>query len=148
MSALPSNFAVSPTGEQIPIVDASETGFSALTAEDFLRLLIVQLQNQDPTEPTSNEELLGQLSQMQSLQSNLDLSETLENLTSAQLSSAFTSSAGALIGKQIEATDENGEPVSGIAERAILREGKTYIGVGDIEVPIENITLIQEPTAE
>lgn len=139
----PIDFATSPSGQQIPIVDPDNTGFNGLTAEDFIELLVVQLQNQDPTEPFSNEQLLGQISDMRNLQANIDLSDTLEALGNAQLSSAFTTAAGSLIGKSVSATDADGNDIQGVADRAVFRDGKTFIGIGSTEVPIENVSTIQ-----
>lgn len=149
MSAIGS--VLSPSGETIPIVDASKTGFNALGPEAFLKLMIAQLQNQDPTEPTSNEELLGQISQMRSLQSSIKLEELLESLATSQSSSAtasFASSAAALIGHQVtgeslERTSGDvlipSKTIEGIVDRAVLRDGKAYVGIGEDEVPVEKI---------
>ncbi len=146
----------SPSGQAIPVVDAKDTGFNAMNPEAFLKLMIVQLQNQDPTEPTSNEELLGQISQMRSLQASLELEKMITMLATSQSSVAsvsFASSAASLIGREVtgmtaESQGENGqtipgEEITGIVERAILREGKAYIGIGDRELPVENLTKVQ-----
>ena len=41
-----------------------------LKTEDFIKMMITQLQNQDPMEPAKNEELLAQMSQIGQLQSS------------------------------------------------------------------------------
>lgn len=146
----------SPSGQAIPVVDAKDTGFNAMNPEAFLKLMIVQLQNQDPTEPTSNEELLGQISQMRSLQASLELEKMITMLATSQSSAAsvsFASSAASLIGREVtgmtaESKGENGETIpgeeiTGVVERAILREGKAFIGIGDRELPVENLTKVQ-----
>ena len=45
----------------------------------FLNLMLQQLQNQDPTEPTSNTEWLSQLAQYSSLEQMTSMNEGLEN---------------------------------------------------------------------
>ncbi len=135
-----------PSGQEINIVDNQDQGFNALDSEAFMKLLITQLQNQDPTEPTSNEALLTQLSQMRSLQASVELEDTIKLLSNSQSSAAtaaFASSSASLIGRYITATNEQGETVEGEVDRAILRDGKAYVGIGDIEVPIENITSVR-----
>ncbi len=140
----------SPEGKPISVVDQASTGFNALNAEEFLKLLVVQLQNQDPSEPVSNEALLGQISQMRNLQASIDLEETLDTLTKSQTSAAsasFVSSAASLIGRQVTATVKDplsGEDktIQGEVTRAILKDGKAYVGIGEDEVPIENITKV------
>ncbi|QDU79120.1 Basal-body rod modification protein FlgD [Polystyrenella longa] len=123
-------------------VDTGDTGFNALTPEDFLRMLITQLQNQDPTQPTSNEELLSQLSMMQSLTSNRDLSNTLEKLNSAQLDTLATqqlNNAASLIGKKVQGKTESGVPVDGVVDRAFMSDGDVYLDVGDVELPMSSV---------
>lgn len=136
----------SPTGETIDIVDQKSQGFNALDSNSFMKLLITQLQNQDPTDPTGNEELLTQLSQMRSLQASVELEDTIKALTDNQSSAAtaaFASSSASLIGRIISATDEQGEEIEGEVDRAILRDGKAFVGIGETEVPIENITSVR-----
>lgn len=128
---------------QVNVVEADEVGFSGLTADNFMKLLITELQNQDPTEPLGNEQLLAQLSSMRELQSNIELSETLQSITSGQ---ALTQAAG-LIGKEIEGQEGTQSPITGVVDRAFLRDGKSYVGVGSSELPVSAITSVQEPVS-
>jgi len=71
-----------------------------ITRDDFMKLLIAQLQNQDPLNPMDNQEFAVQLAQFNSLQQLIGLNEKLENLASQQgIASQFNSTA--LIGKQV-----------------------------------------------
>jgi len=124
----------------VNVIEKDEAGFSGLKAEDFLKLLITELQNQDPTEPLGNEQLLAQLSSMRELQSNLELSDTLKAITTGQ---SLTQAAG-LIGKDIEGQDGLQSPVAGIVDRAFVREGKAYVGVGAFELPVSAISNVKQ----
>jgi flagellar basal-body rod modification protein FlgD len=127
------------------VVEADEVGFNGLTADTFMKLLITELQNQDPTEPLGNEQLLAQLSSMRELQSNIELSDTLKEITTGQ---SLTQAAG-LIGKEIEGQDGEQPPVEGVVDRAFVREGKAYVGVGSSELPVSAISNVRTPvTAE
>ena len=95
---------------KINIVDPDKVGFNALDAEAFMKLLVAQLQNQDPTNPTSNEDMLAQISQMRSLQSNVELTDTLKNMGTGQQ----LSSAAGMIGKLIADANNDSEPVNGL----------------------------------
>src|SRR3712207_9030077 len=69
-----------------------------LKTEDFIKMMITQLQNQDPMEPAKNQELLAQMSQIGQLQSATTLQESLKGMvTQNQIGSA-----AALIGKRSE----------------------------------------------
>lgn len=129
---------VSGTGSSTgsTVVDPTKTGFNGLNSQDFMKLLITQLQNQDPTEPTDSGQLLDQLSSMRSLQSNIELGETLKNITLGQQVSTGTSFLGkVVIGKTTDNVD-----VVGVVDSVYVREGQTYVGSGDDEIPVKNIT--------
>jgi len=112
------------------------TGFAALTANDFMTMLITELQNQDPTQPISNTELLQQLSQMQALQSNVELNTTLKQFASNQ---QMTSGA-AFLGKIVTGNDSSQNPVTGIADSVFMQNGTLMIGVGASAIAINNLT--------
>lgn len=69
-----------------------------LGKDDFLKLLLVQLQYQDPTAPTDTEKILSQTSQLASLESTQNTNDALEKL-SASLSNAQQFGIIAAIGK-------------------------------------------------
>lgn len=119
----------------IPIVPKEKIGFAGLDSEDFLKLLITQLQNQDPSEPIGNEELLNQLSMMRNLQSNIEMGDALKAITVNQR----LSTAANFIGKHVKGLDESQQNVAGIADRAFLRGGQAYIGVGSKEMPLDSV---------
>lgn len=69
----------------------ANSAYTALDQGDFLRLLTVQLQNQDPLEPVNNEEMLSQMAQFSALAGTTetnsrlaDMSAQLERLIQAQ----------------------------------------------------------------
>ena len=86
-----------------------------LGKEDFLHLLITQLQNQDPLSPTDHTEFTAQLAQFSSLEQLSNVNDNLEQLQNFQ-ASANNSQAVSLLGKEITANGNflqlsDGEPV-------------------------------------
>ncbi len=79
---------------------------SGISGEDFMKILIKQLQFQDPFEPMSNQEMAAQIATIRELEVNTRLGTKLEQITDQQ---RFGSSA-ALIGKYARgsATDAEG----------------------------------------
>lgn len=57
-----------------------QSAASQLNSADFLRLMTAQLANQDPLEPQSNEQMLAQLAQFSSLESNIEGNATLDDI--------------------------------------------------------------------
>lgn len=131
VSGISSNSSTSSTGNSKGL-----SGFAALTSEDFMKMLLAELKNQDPTEPVKNADLLAQLSQMQSLQSNVELKSTLTNFANNQQFSAGAS----LLGKTVSGTDAGNNPVSGIANSVFTQNGTLMIGVGSSAISIANLT--------
>jgi len=55
--------------------------FSTLGQADFLRLLTVQMQQQDPFDPVDNKEMLAQMAQFSSLAGINDVNATLQQIS-------------------------------------------------------------------
>lgn len=123
---------------KVDIVDSDKTGFAGLGSDDFMKLLLAQLQNQDPSEPTSNEALLNQLSSMRSLSANIELGDTLKEITSNQQ----LSDSAQFLGSFVTGNNEDNESVSGVVERAVMREGTAYLGIGSEEIPVRNVSQV------
>ncbi len=83
--------------------------FQDLGNEDFFALLIAQLQSQDPLNPTDNQQLVAQMSQIRQIEQSVTLNDTLGTLASEQ---RFGATSG-LIGHYVAGTlqDHNGAPV-------------------------------------
>jgi len=73
-----------------------------LGKEDFMKLLIAQLKNQDPNAPVDAKEFVTQLSQLTSVEQLTNMSNQLSSLQMAT-TSLVNNDASNFIGKQIEA---------------------------------------------
>ena len=52
---------------------AGESGFAALRSEDFIKVMLSELTNQDPFEPQDSAALLEQMSSLRNIESQLSL---------------------------------------------------------------------------
>ncbi|MFH0995965.1 MAG: flagellar hook capping FlgD N-terminal domain-containing protein [Pseudomonadota bacterium] len=88
------------------------SGTQTLGKDDFLKLLVTQLQNQDPLNPTDSTEFVSQLAQFSSLE---QLSNVNDNLKTVQLFDQSINNAQAVnfVGKTIKATGSMFELGSG-----------------------------------
>jgi len=77
---------------------------SQVGIQDFLRILVAQLNNQDPLKPLDNQEFVTQLAQFTSLQQTQELNDKLGSLLSIQ---ACNQSSG-LLGRTVEVSTESG----------------------------------------
>ena len=98
-------------------------GKKSLKPEDFIKMMVTQLQNQDPLEPTKNDQLLSQMSQIGQLQSSTDLQASLKTLV---LQNNLTS-AGNMIGKQVRGQDDSGEESTGVVHSVRVQGGAVWL---------------------
>ena len=88
-----------------------------LGKDDFLKLLITQLQNQDPTSPMENTEFISQMAQFSSLEQMTNMSSSF-----AKMASFINSSeAASTLGKTVE-LNIGDATVQGIVEGATRGE--------------------------
>jgi flagellar basal-body rod modification protein FlgD len=131
----------SGTNSGIKVVERGQTGFAGLTSNDFLRMLIEQLKHQDPTQPTSNEQILQQLSYMRSLQADTEMTTAIRSLTTSN----GLSGGASFLGRQVQGTDASGQTVSGLVERASLQGGSLVLQVGGKEIRLSDVTSVALP---
>lgn len=72
-----------------------------LTNDDFLKLLLEQMKQQDPTKPQDTTAIMDSQLKMSTIQSNYDMSTSLAALQASYANSALATSAN-LIGKIVE----------------------------------------------
>ncbi len=83
----------------------SATGFDDLTSEDFFSILITELQQQDPLNPTETADMLSQLSDIRNIEVSKQLTDSLSQLADSQ----NMAGTGEMLGKFISATVTNSE---------------------------------------
>jgi len=92
--------AISATGENSALSTttsvATENPNGILGKDDFMQLLLVELQHQDPTEPMDSEKILTQTSQLATLESAENTNAALEALTKSLGSSQQFSTISAI----------------------------------------------------
>jgi len=93
------------------------------------KMLVTELQNQDPTQPMSNTDLMNQVSQIRRSTATQQLTSTLQSVALGQ----SIASAGSLIGATVTGTDSNGNSVSGTVNSASISNGSAVLNVGKFE---------------
>ena len=107
-----------------------------LGKDDFLKLLITQMQNQDPTEPMENTEFIAQMAQFSSLEQMTNMSTSFEKVANYISESSATSTLGKTVELNIGDTT-----VKGIVEGTIRGE-KPEVIVNGMRYDINKIAAI------
>ncbi len=116
-------------------MDSTSKANETLGKEDFLTLLVTQLQNQDPFKPVENTEFVAQLAQFSSLELSQNTNDSINNLAALQeesLKLTNLSEGAALIGKDVEFYDPmTGSISSGKVDAVELINGQIILNIGD-----------------
>ena len=117
------------------------------TKDQFLQLLVTQLQNQDPLDPVKQEDFLSQLAQFSSLEGIENLNTTIEQQVAIQekgLRFQELTQAATLVGTQVEyqAVDADGKPEtrSGFVDGVHQINGRIELSIGDDQIGWESLT--------
>ena len=107
-----------------------------LGKDDFLKLLITQLQNQDPTSPMENTEFIAQMAQFSSLEQMTNMSTEFTKLANMLNSGEAVS----LLGRSVGVC--SGEPcISGVVE-AVSRATNPRIKVNGMLYSMDQINAV------
>ncbi len=122
---------IKETESQTSLKNAKDKN-STYSKDTFLKLLVAEVQNQDPLEPTSNTEWISQYATFSEL-------EAMQNM-----SSAFDlSRASSLVGKTVvlQTTSETGRvtPIQGKVDYVTYEGGKAYLSVGGSLYSIDDL---------
>jgi flagellar basal-body rod modification protein FlgD len=126
-SVSPSATTSTSSGGVDSLSSSGSTSAYNLSTDDFMKLFLAQMQNQDPTKPMDDSQMLSELAQMTEV-------STLQSVQKALAGSQLAQSS-ALIGKTVTGNDVNGTAVNGVVTSVtqstdaglVLKVGTQYI---------------------
>jgi len=107
---------------------------------DYMKLLIAQMQNQNPLEPMSNTEMASQMAQFSQLQQLEEMNTSFSRV----LRDTQLNYANSLIGKRVVFADGTGGYTAGAVEAVGIYEDDIVLKVGSYEVSIGDLLAIGE----
>ncbi len=142
MSALPSQLPDPFAAAEAVQSGESASGFDSVSSQDFLAIILSELQNQDPLSPNDTQALLDQIGTIRQIESDLELSQSLKDIAAR----GEISSAGSLVGTFVAGRTDNGQEVVGYVDSvSITRDGlRLNLGTG-FSVPLKNLDEIVDP---
>ena len=115
----------------------------SLDKDAFMKLLVQQLQNQDPMQPTSNEQFVSQLASFSSLEQMQSLNDNVIGLALLQQDNALLSQltqGSALIGQEVRYFDADSQSEkTGLVSSVKIEDGFAQLKVGSSSVPLGQV---------
>jgi len=102
----------------------------SLGQEDFLKLMVAQMQNQSPLEPESNGEFLGQMAQFSTVSGLDKMQQSLDTLTSSLVSNQALE-ASSLVGRFVRVAGDTSYLPEG--------EGDRFFGAVELDRSTSNL---------
>jgi flagellar basal-body rod modification protein FlgD len=128
-ATIPAATAVAPT----PAVRAPSQTYNS---DMFLKLLVTQLKNQDPSAPMDSTQMISQTSQLASMEQLTALNSSTTDSYNLQLRSA----AANVVGKQVDWTDADGVARSGVASAVSFNGTSPTVTVGTATVALAELS--------
>ena len=107
---------IQPITDPSARISSGKDAFGDVGMGDFIKLMIVELQNQDPLNPMDNAQMLAQIGQIREIASNDKLSSTLDSL---RLSQGISMASG-LIGQKVAALSDENKRIEGMVNRIMI----------------------------
>ncbi|TWT83408.1 Basal-body rod modification protein FlgD [Planctomycetes bacterium CA13] len=129
------------TSQQQAAQASSDDAFSGVDIDSFMKLLISELQNQDPLNPTDNSEMIQQIGQIREIGATDQLTQTLSSLSSSQ----ELVTASSLIGRSVTGLADDASDVDGVVDRITVETNSdnnarsVKVHVGGKTMDIDNI---------
>ena len=143
--------AVSGIGIVSSNASSSQLTTSKLTQQDFLNILLTQLQFQDPLKPMDDEEFVAQLAQFSALEVNTEASAKLDTLVSFNSINQGVN----LLGRTVAVTNtqaglSGSQTASGVVTAVDFSSGEPTLTIQTstttlTSVGLANVTLVQQP---
>ncbi len=128
--------AINPTTSTTPAQSSTSSTSSAsdpmLDKDSFLKLMMVELQHQDPLQPTDPTQYINELSQMTTLEQTTNMAASEAKAATQQ----STVAALQLLGHSVTYSDASGNPQAGTVQKVQLTStGPTLTidGIGGID---------------
>ena len=139
------NVAPAASNAAAPAADSSTTARvpkQTLGQDDFLKLITVQLANQDPMKPMEDTSFIAQMAQFSSLEQSSQMSRDIAALRSDM----GLQSATALLGREVVLDSEDGE-ITGVVESVDATTDTLRVSVGGQLYPFSSILRVASAPA-
>ena len=111
--------------------DTTANPASTLSQADFLKLLVAQMQNQDPMNPQSDTDMAAQMAQFSSLTESTNMSNSLSMMQ-----------ANSLVGSTVNLQIDSNTTASGVVQGVVMTNGSPEVIVNGASYPLNEIVSV------
>ena len=134
MTTINTSSTVNTSASATSTTTATTKKDTSLGKDDFLKMLVTQLKNQDPLKPMDDTAFIAQMAQFSSL-------EQMQNMNSATLSTQ----ANGMIGRNVTWTDADNVSQTGKVKAVTYTTGNPpALLVGDVNVAVAKVTQVTD----
>jgi len=116
ISTISNDYIIQPSTNE-PVDDPQ-----SLDSNDFMDLMITQLQNQNPMEPMENTEYIAQMAEFSALEQMQSMNTSINTMY-----------AFGLMGKEVTVDNGDGTTITGIVETVTMNNGSNYIEIDGVQ---------------
>lgn len=109
---------------------AKQTGSSTLGKDDFLKILMTQLQNQDPLNPMKDQDFIAQMATFSSLEQMTNLNSSMEKFINTTVQSQFLQ-ASSMIGRTVTFLDDQNNENTAVVKSVSVKDGNISFQLND-----------------
>lgn len=121
---------------------AAGSAASQISGDEFMKLLLTQLKNQDPLDPMKDADFAAQLAQFSSLQQMQSLNNSFKEMLMLQ---ELTQGAN-LVGKTITYAQPGSTAIAqGVVDSVSIADGKLQLLVGGTPVTLDQVRGVTQP---
>ena len=128
MATDPITQALSGAATTTPTTDVTRKTGGTLGKDDFLKLLVGQLQHQDPMQPSDDQQWIGQMAQFSQLEQVSNTASTTQKI----VDTLNTNGTLALIGRTVTYLDQAGVAHTGSVQTVDMASGSASLTVDGV----------------
>ena len=125
----------------VPATVARTTN-NTMSQQDFLKLLTMQLKNQDPMKPMDDNSMVSTMAQFTGLEQSSQMLSSMKGLGDANKMMA----ASSMIGREVTVTDSKGAQTTGIVDSVESSPTGLQLRMGTALFSLDTVTRVAPPT--
>lgn len=107
-----------------------------MDSEVFLKLLVTQMSNQDPSSPMDTSQMMAQTTQLAMMEQMTAMAGT----STEQFALSMRQVAASLIGTQASYVDAAGVTQTGVVSKVTFDSGVPTVTIGDTSIPLDAVS--------